>query len=131
MSKEQRDAEIERILDIAVADENARLAKGGVGPGDLAEAVIEHDGQKYVNLSPQPIAFVAGKAPYRDEYRELIEAPSPETTAPQVSNRTARGEDVQQRLNDIRSRVMLYPQNVRLDVGLLLEVIDAYESGRL
>lgn len=119
MSKAQRDAEIDRILDLAVAEENTRLMQGGIGPGDdIADhPTIEHDGNTYLDLrptkgrEPEPVP-----APARDEYRELIEVPA---------------RTVPERVQQLRARVLKGEALPPPEAGYLLEVIDAYVDGRL
>jgi hypothetical protein len=123
MSKDKRDAEIDRICDVAAAAENTRLAEGGVGLGDSIEgqSVIEHEGQKYLDLGQQ-----------RDEYRETIEAPAPEQAVENTSGPKG-GDLVRETVEAVRGRLRMggYPQDARIDMGFLLEVIDAYQSGRM
>lgn len=140
-NKEQRDAEIERLCDIVVAEENARLANGGVGPGDVIDPREAISFQEGIYRAPQRIAVETGEPPYRDEYRELIEAPASTCTCgpnegcsncPKPPARTLTvSEDVTARIGAIRQRVMSYDRPVREDVGFLLTVIDAYEIRNL
>jgi hypothetical protein len=139
MSKEQRDAEIERIVDIAVADENSRLAEGGAGPGDMVDnsQLIEHDGQKYLatktcSCGPNDGCSNCPK-PERDEYREMIETPAPaeEPLVMGTTHTPDRKAEILRLVDQIRSRVVSHKGQARTDVGYLLEVIDAYEAGRL
>jgi hypothetical protein len=109
--------EIERICDIAAAAENARLMRGGRGVGDRAEGV-EHEGALYDFEGPDVEDVVA------ELYAPNVDAPVP------VGHETGEAE-IQRRLDEIRGRVMSYPEQIRLDIGYLLTVIDAYESGRL
>lgn len=141
MSKESREAEIERICNIAVAAENTRLANGGDGPGDriVDPLAIQHDGQKYAvarpvvasSQEPSTIGYLEADGE-RDEYRKLIEAPAVETEPEAVA--LVHGDIrrmTMEHVDEIRSRVASMPTDHRSDVGYLLEVIDAYKSGRM
>jgi hypothetical protein len=153
MSKAQRDADIERIVDIAVASENARLAGGGEGPGDTVDLsrTIEHDGQHYLSEIPRKetvelparrqSTFDSETSDTTDDYRSLIEesagvdmncAGPPE---PQIvlgtTHTPERVLEIHRVVDQIRKKVASYPENIRVDVGYLLEVVDAYKQGRM
>jgi hypothetical protein len=125
MNKEARDAEIDRICDIAVAAENGRLAEGGVGPGDMLDLRETINFQEGIYRAPQPIVLDKSEPPCRDEYRELIEAePEAEPEALPV-NATAR-VDITRKIEEIRGRVMGYDRPIREDIGFLLTLVDAW-----
>ena len=121
--------EIERICDLGVAAENARLAEGGLGVGDKLEG-IKHKGGRNLDaeagtwrygVRPQelePIPVQRSVEPEPDAYRGLIEA-EPQATQPDFQ------ADTERRLDEIRSRVMGYDRHIRDDIGFLLTVIDA------
>jgi hypothetical protein len=121
MGKERPDyyAEIDRICDLAAARENTRLQNGGAGVGDLAEGV-EYEGQHYIMREP-----IEELPSSRLSVAEVVD--NPNLSRMPVTDQA----DMHKRLGEIRGRVMSYPENVRLDIGYLLTVIDAYESGRL
>lgn len=115
MSKEQRDAEIDRICDIAVAEENTWLANGGITVGDQVDEsqIIEHDGGRY--LRPQSTD---------DEiFATAVPPPSNEGFEKRMG--------IIDRVNYIRTKVPTYPDEIRRDAGYLLEVIDGLIAGRL
>jgi len=141
MGREDYVRDIELACDVATAAENARLAEGGLGPGDKIEGGIEFEGQAHMLDLPaafprHPIITTPdpGFALESDEYRELIEAPAAEPEPEKSTNVPAsRKQDMRLRIDDIRACATggVYPENVRLDVGYLLEVIDAFDNGRL
>lgn len=117
--------EIDRICDLGVAEENARLAEDGLGVGDNLEG-IKHEGRRQ-KLEPipqvqrkalEPIPQVQSYLEPEPDYRGLIEA-EPQATRPDFQ------ADTERRLDEIRSRVMGYDRHIREDIGFLLTVIDA------
>jgi hypothetical protein len=120
--------EIDRICDIAAAEENTRLMNGGAGIGDPAEGV-EHEGTIY---------------PFEEEYakplaKEEMDIPFPPAVVdgrgrpPVVTPRspTALSEEVHVRVDAIRKEAYSFGDTEKRAVGYLLEVIDAYERGQL
>lgn len=147
MNKEERDAEINRIVDVGTADENARLNVMELCPAcEAAERLYcppEHRERKVTTeagdvedelRSLEQGTYHPPVAPERDAYLEMLEAAAPEEEAALVlgtPHRSGRKEEILRVVDQIRSRVMSHEGQARSDVGYLLEVIDAYESGRL
>jgi|SRR6267143_1361497 len=124
MDKEQRDAEINRIVDIATAAENARLMGGGIGPGD----VIDLREDEY----PPPQAPLYSRSEIPDS--KTGDGEDRDECGNCGRTRSSRlPADVVTRINDIKAlaRAEGYADHARADVPYLLEVIDALESGRL
>lgn len=121
-NKARRDEEINRIVDIAVAEENRKLQEGGPGPGDPVA-------DRCVPFTPDEVG--RGPCVADDDYREIIEA---EPIDAPKQERGRLPSHLRFQVDAIREKARTglgYSESVRIEVGVLLEIIDAFDQGRL
>ena len=132
MSKQEEEeifAEMDRILDIATAEENARLLRGGSGVGDLAASAHGHvaheDGDYFFEEAGEPEEV--------EVTRERLDPPlvrvAPDRAAmtPKPGAQVSHAEEVAA----IERRVNGYGAQERRDIGYLLTVLRAKDRGEL